>query len=109
VAASGSGNTRVGRRGDPCVAQSARCDWRRCASKAEGAAPDVARRRGRNVTHTTIDHAREAGLVKDLIALTKPRIISLLLVTTAAPMFVAGSPSFMLVLIVMVGGYLMAG
>ena len=41
--------------------------------------------------------------------LTKPRIISLLLVTTIAPMFVAGSPDFVLVLIVLVGGYLMAG
>jgi len=41
--------------------------------------------------------------------LTKPRIISLLLVTTIAPMFVAGSPTFALVAIVFVGGYLMAG
>jgi len=41
--------------------------------------------------------------------LTKPRIISLLLVTTIAPMFVAGSPSIALVAIVFVGGYLMAG
>jgi len=41
--------------------------------------------------------------------LTKPRIISLLLVTTIAPMFVAGSPTIALVAIVFVGGYLMAG
>ena len=41
--------------------------------------------------------------------LTKPRIISLLLVTTAAPMFVAGTPSWLTVLLVMIGGYLMAG
>ena len=41
--------------------------------------------------------------------LTKPRIISLLLVTTVAPMFVAGAPSWDLVLLVLVGGYLMAG
>jgi heme o synthase len=61
------------------------------------------------VTHTTIDQTRDAGLARDLIALTKPRIISLLLVTTVAPMFVAGSPSLGLVLIVMLGGYLMAG
>ena len=46
---------------------------------------------------------------RDLVSLTKPRIISLLLVTTAAPMYVAGSPSWGLVLIVMLGGYLMAG
>ena len=48
-------------------------------------------------------------LTQDLVALTKPRIISLLLVTTVAPMFVAGSPSWWLVLVVSVGGYLMAG
>jgi heme o synthase len=50
-----------------------------------------------------------ASFVRDLIALTKPRIISLLLITTIAPMFVAGRPSWMLVLAVFVGGYLMAG
>jgi protoheme IX farnesyltransferase len=41
--------------------------------------------------------------------LTKPRIISLLLVTTIAPMFVAGSPDLATVLWVTLGGYLMAG
>jgi protoheme IX farnesyltransferase len=46
---------------------------------------------------------------RDLVALTKPRIISLLLVTTIAPMFVAGRPSWVLVLTVFVAGYLMAG
>jgi protoheme IX farnesyltransferase len=46
---------------------------------------------------------------RDLVALTKPRIISLLLVTTIAPMFVAGEPGWRLVLAVFVGGYLMAG
>ncbi len=45
----------------------------------------------------------------DLVSLTKPRIISLLLVTTVAPMFVAGTPSWLTVLLVTVGGYLMAG
>jgi protoheme IX farnesyltransferase len=49
------------------------------------------------------------SLLKDLVALTKPRIISLLLVTTIAPMFVAGRPSWGLVLAVFIGGYLMAG
>jgi heme o synthase len=49
------------------------------------------------------------SLMRDLVMLTKPRIISLLLVTTVAPMFVAGNPSFLLVLVVLVGGYLMAG
>ncbi|MEO8577301.1 MAG: heme o synthase [Gemmatimonadales bacterium] len=48
-------------------------------------------------------------LLQDMVMLTKPRIISLLLVTTVAPMFVAGSPGWDLVLLVLVGGYLMAG
>jgi heme o synthase len=52
---------------------------------------------------------REQGLAADLVMLTKPRIISLLLVTTAAPMYIAGSPSWLTVLLVMIGGYLMAG
>jgi heme o synthase len=43
------------------------------------------------------------------VMLTKPRIISLLLVTTVAPMFVAGNPGWLIVLIVLIGGYLMAG
>jgi protoheme IX farnesyltransferase len=52
---------------------------------------------------------RSPTLGRDLIALTKPRIISLLLVTTVAPMWVAGSPSWTTVLLVTLGGYLMAG
>ena len=50
-------------------------------------------------------------LWRDLIALTKPRVISLLLLTAVVPMFVteAGLPSPSLVLWVLVGGYLMAG
>ena len=52
---------------------------------------------------------RSGGLAADLLTLTKPRIISLLLVTTIAPMFVAGSPNWLQVLLVAVGGYLMAG
>src|SRR3954451_5810479 len=49
------------------------------------------------------------SLLRDMVMLTKPRIISLLLVTTVAPMFVAGNPGWLLVLIVLIGGYLMAG
>ena len=56
-----------------------------------------------------VSDARAGGLVRDLVMLTKPRIISLLLVTTVAPMFVAGRPGWQLVLVVLVGGYLMAG
>jgi heme o synthase len=50
-----------------------------------------------------------AAFLRDLVTLTKPRIISLLLVTTVAPMYVAGRPSWLLVLGVTIGGYLMAG
>jgi len=48
-------------------------------------------------------------ILRDLVMLTKPRIISLLLVTTIAPMYVAGSPSWQLIVVVAIGGYLMAG
>ena len=49
------------------------------------------------------------AFARDLVSLTKPRIISLLLLTTITPMFVAGRPGWLLVLAVAVGGYLMAG
>jgi protoheme IX farnesyltransferase len=50
-------------------------------------------------------------VVNDYIALTKPRVISLLLFTTLAGMFItsAGAPPWYLVLWTMIGGYLMAG
>jgi protoheme IX farnesyltransferase len=54
---------------------------------------------------------RAPSLAADLVTLTKPRIISLLLVTTIAPMFItpAGLPSPARIFWVVVGGYLMAG
>jgi protoheme IX farnesyltransferase len=61
------------------------------------------------VTGIALPRGRTGSVTRDLVALTKPRIISLLLVTTVAPMFVAGSPSAWLVLVVLLGGYLMAG
>jgi protoheme IX farnesyltransferase len=51
----------------------------------------------------------KATVARDLLSLTKPRIISLLLVTTIAPMYVAGTPSLALVALLLIGGYLMAG
>src|SRR5687767_9779672 len=50
-------------------------------------------------------------MLRDLLALTKPRVISLLLLTTLAPMFITdqGLPSIALVGWVMLAGYLMAG
>ncbi len=61
------------------------------------------------MTGAVVAKERTASLARDLVMLTKPRIISLLLVTTIAPMYVAGSPSLLLVLTVALGGYLMAG
>jgi len=58
---------------------------------------------------TAVAESRPRSFGRDLIALTKPRIISLLLVTTIAPMYVAGRPGWPLVLAVFVAGYLMAG
>src|SRR2546426_11662326 len=57
----------------------------------------------------TVQEQTRTSLLRDLVMLTKPRIISLLLVTTIAPMFVAGNPGWLLVLVVLLGGYLMAG
>jgi protoheme IX farnesyltransferase len=61
------------------------------------------------VTAVPVPDQRQRSLASDLVSLTKPRIISLLLVTTIAPMFVAGTPSWLTVLLVSIGGYLMAG
>ena len=61
------------------------------------------------MTGVAVPEERTNSLTRDLVMLTKPRIISLLLVTTIAPMFVAGSLSLTLVLVVTLGGYLMAG
>jgi len=61
------------------------------------------------MTGAAVTEARTGSLVHDLVMLTKPRITSLLLVTTVAPMFVAGRPSLTLVVLVTIGGYLMAG
>lgn len=55
--------------------------------------------------------ATPSDLIKAYIALTKPRVISLLLFTTVAAMFIGerGAPSFWLILIVCIGGYMSAG
>jgi heme o synthase len=57
----------------------------------------------------TAQEQAHSSLARDLVMLTKPRIISLLLITTVAPMFVAGNPGWLLVAVVLIGGYLMAG
>jgi len=67
-----------------------------------------ARARRPAATASWLYGARE--VVGDYVALTKPRVISLLLVTTLATMFVASSsPPIGLILATMIGGYLAAG
>src|SRR5438034_3814798 len=48
-------------------------------------------------------------LLSDYVELTKPRVQSLLLLTTVATMYVAGDPSPLLVALTCLGGYLSAG
>jgi heme o synthase len=48
-------------------------------------------------------------VVADYVTLTKPKVQSLLLLTTVATMLVAGSPSFELIVLTCLGGYLSAG
>jgi protoheme IX farnesyltransferase len=52
-------------------------------------------------------HARQ--LASDYLELTKPKVQSLLLLTTIATMYVAGDPSLLLVALTCLGGYLSAG
>src|SRR5580704_9293395 len=49
------------------------------------------------------------GLLSDYLELTKPKVQSLLLLTTIATMYVAGDPSPLLVALTCLGGYLSAG
>src|SRR5690348_17823308 len=53
--------------------------------------------------------ARARQLAADYLALTKPKVQSLLLLTTVATMYVAGDPSPGLVALTCLGGYLSAG
>jgi protoheme IX farnesyltransferase len=52
---------------------------------------------------------RAAQLLSDYVELTKPKVQSLLLLTTVATMYVAGDPSALLVALTCLGGYLSAG
>ena len=52
---------------------------------------------------------RTLRLLSDYVELTKPRVQSLLLLTTVATMYVAGDPSPLLVALTCLGGYLSAG
>jgi heme o synthase len=52
---------------------------------------------------------RTVQLLSDYLELTKPKVQSLLLLTTIATMYVAGDPSPLLVALTCLGGYLSAG
>src|ERR1700676_1855483 len=52
---------------------------------------------------------RTRQVLSDYVELTKPKVQSLLLLTTIATMYVAGDPSPMLVALTCLGGYLSAG
>ncbi len=58
---------------------------------------------------TGLPAAGARRVVADYAALTKPKVQSLLLLTTVAAMLVAGDPSVELVLLTCLGGYLSAG
>jgi heme o synthase len=68
-----------------------------------------------SVGPATVATPRPTGLtavrqvVSDYVSLTKPKVQSLLLLTTVTTMYVAGDPSIGLVLVTVVGGYLAAG
>src|SRR5919112_2032298 len=67
-----------------------------------------------DVTRTTVEApvglpAAARQVVADYVALTKPKVQSLLLFTTVTTMLVAGDPSVGLIALTCLGGYLSAG
>ena len=76
-----------------------------------GVGAQAARTPSNRVAPALGQHPLTLAVVRDYITLTKPRIISLLLLTTLATMFVAdpAGPSATLILWTMLGGYLAAG
>jgi protoheme IX farnesyltransferase len=52
---------------------------------------------------------RQPSLLSDYVQLTKPKVQSLLLLTTVAAMEIAGNPSLGLILATVIGGYMSAG
>ena len=75
------------------------------------ARPEQAQREGEQTSTATSARRSALDVVRDYVALTKPRIISLLLVTTVATMVVAKPEGLALstILWTMLGGYLAAG
>src|SRR3954466_217719 len=66
-----------------------------------------------DVTRTTVEApvglAAARQVLADYVALTKPKVQSLLLLTTITTMLVAGDPSVGLIALTCLGGYLSAG
>jgi heme o synthase len=60
-------------------------------------------------TTAVLPASRARQVAADLFALTKPKVQSLLLLTTVTTMLVAGSPSVWLIVATCIGGYLSAG
>ena len=77
------------------------------ASPAHAARPGAAGRIAGLAAATA--SARRRQLISDYVELTKPKVQSLLLLTTIATMYVAGDPSPLLVFYTCLGGYLSAG
>ncbi len=61
------------------------------------------------VGHVEAVATRKPSVVSDYVQLTKPKVQSLLLLTTVAAMEIAGDPSLGLILATCLGGYLSAG
>ena len=70
--------------------------------------PQATARRDRDSRISASPRAR-ASCSSDYVELTKPKVQSLLLLTTIATMYVAGDPSPLLVALTCLGGYLSAG
>jgi heme o synthase len=71
--------------------------------------PGGARALEPSLTGATAGPLAVRRLLSDYIELTKPKVQSLLLLTTIATMYVAGDPSPLLVALTCLGGYLSAG
>src|SRR3546814_2884527 len=60
-------------------------------------------------TAPAVPHSRVRQVLSDYATLTKPKVQSLLLLTTVTTMLVAGDPSLWLIVATCIGGYLSAG
>jgi protoheme IX farnesyltransferase len=74
-----------------------------------GVAPALEPQRSGSAVYVPGLAPRALSLLSDYVELTKPKVQSLLLLTTIATMYVAGDPSPLLVALTCLGGYLSAG